>query len=193
MMCINNTNGRFKILSKMCLCRFPNKIYIPWGQNLISCHSRALASTVAQMVKSLPTMWETPSLILGLGRSPGQRSLAGYSPWGHKERHDWVANTSAFTFQGIWPLVSIQYMLINSRLTHLTQHIWTTSVWDKNIFRKDRRCGVRLWQALVWALPCWLWTWPHALFRPMEQQQRWRRQVLISTCTLGLLLWKASS
>ena len=65
-------------------------------------------------------MRETPSLILGLERSPGQRSLAGYSPWGHKERHDWATNTSSFTFQGIWPLVSIQYMLlINSRLTQL--------------------------------------------------------------------------
>ena len=59
------------------------------------------------MVKSLPDWQETQEtkrhcLILGLGRSPGegygnpvqyflpgkfhrQRSLAGYSPWGHKE------------------------------------------------------------------------------------------------------------
>ena len=71
MVCINNISGN-KILSKMYLCRFPNKIYSPRGQNLISCHSRALASMVAQMVKSLPAMQETPSLILGLGRSPGE-------------------------------------------------------------------------------------------------------------------------
>ena len=58
------------------------------------------------MVKNLPAMWETwvgdLGLIPGLGRFPGgghgnpfqyslpeiphgQRSLAGYSPWGHKE------------------------------------------------------------------------------------------------------------
>ena len=60
---------------------------------------------MAQMAKNLPAMLETwvPSLgsIPGLGRSPGeemttrssilawrihgQRSLVGYSPWGHKE------------------------------------------------------------------------------------------------------------
>ena len=54
------------------------------------------------MVKNLPAMWETWVQSLGLGRSPGgghgnplqfsclenphrQRSLAGYSPSGHKE------------------------------------------------------------------------------------------------------------
>ena len=54
------------------------------------------------MVKNLPVNAGDKSLILGLGRSPGgghgnplqcsclenppgQRSLAGYSPWGHKE------------------------------------------------------------------------------------------------------------
>ena len=59
------------------------------------------ASLVAQMVKNLPAMWETwvPSLggedplekrmtthssILAC-RIPGQRGLAGYRPWGHKE------------------------------------------------------------------------------------------------------------
>ena len=62
------------------------------------------AFLVAQMVKNLPAMRETWDLdsTLGLGRSPGgghgnplqysclknphgQRSLAGYKPWGHKE------------------------------------------------------------------------------------------------------------
>ena len=60
---------------------------------------------VGQMVKNPPTIRETGS-IPGLGRSPGgshdnplqnsclenphgQRNLAGYSPWGHKEsRHN---------------------------------------------------------------------------------------------------------
>ena len=57
---------------------------------------------MAQMVKNVHAMWETLGLIPGLGRSPGrghgnllqysclenphgQRSLAGYSPWGCKE------------------------------------------------------------------------------------------------------------
>ena len=60
------------------------------------------ASLVAQMVKNLPATQENLGLIPGLGRSPGgghgnplkysclenphgQRSLAGYSPCGHKE------------------------------------------------------------------------------------------------------------
>ena len=59
------------------------------------------ASLVAQMVKNPLAMWET-RLIPGLGRSPwgghgnalqyiclenphGQRRLAGYSPWNHKQ------------------------------------------------------------------------------------------------------------
>ena len=58
-------------------------------------------SLVAQMVKRLPTMWETWVQSLGQegllekkwqptagflpGKSHGQRSLVGYSPWGCKE------------------------------------------------------------------------------------------------------------
>ena len=63
---------------------------------------KAWASLVAQRLKHLPAMRESCVRSLGLGRSPGgghgnplqysclenphgQRSLAGYSPWGHKE------------------------------------------------------------------------------------------------------------
>ena len=58
-------------------------------------------SLVAQTVKGLPTMQETrvrflggeipwrrqwqPTPVLLPGKSHGQRSLVGYSPWGHKE------------------------------------------------------------------------------------------------------------
>ena len=58
------------------------------------------ASLVAQMVKNLPTMWETWVRSLGLkdplekgwqatpvflpGEFHGQRSLVGYIPWDHK-------------------------------------------------------------------------------------------------------------
>ena len=61
-----------------------------------------MASLVAQMVKSVPAIAGDPGSIPGLGRPPGegngyptpvflpgeshgQRSLAGYSLWGHKE------------------------------------------------------------------------------------------------------------
>ena len=59
------------------------------------------ASLVAQMVKRLPTMWETwvrslgwkilwrrkwePTPVLSPGKSHGRRSLAGYNLWGRKE------------------------------------------------------------------------------------------------------------
>ena len=59
-----------------------------------------MASLVAQMVKSLPAMQDTQVRSLGqenpletemathssilAWESHGQRSLAGYSPWGHK-------------------------------------------------------------------------------------------------------------
>ena len=56
---------------------------------------------VMQMIKRLPTMWETwvqslvgkisqrrkwqPTPVFLPGKFHGQRSLVGYSPWGHKE------------------------------------------------------------------------------------------------------------
>ena len=57
------------------------------------------ASLMAQLVKNLPAVWETRVQSLGWedplekvrlhtpvpGEFHGQRSLAGYSPWGHKE------------------------------------------------------------------------------------------------------------
>ena len=71
----------------------------------------------------------------------------------------------------------------------VNQSTRTTRVWDKNIFRKDGRCG-RLCHALVWSLPHWLWTWLCELLWPMEQQLIWWSGDLISTGTLGLVLMK---
>ena len=70
------------------------------------------ASLVAQIVKSVPVVWEDPGSIPGSGRSPGEgngyplqysclenptdkRSLVGYSPWGHKE-----SDTTEVTWHG---------------------------------------------------------------------------------------------
>ena len=86
-------------------------------QTRTRCHLSRLrrASLVAQMVKNPPEIWETCS-IPGLGRSPGgghgntlqyscledldrQRSLVGYSPWGHKESDitEWLSTAKAKT------------------------------------------------------------------------------------------------
>ena len=69
------------------------------------------------MVKNLPTVQETQeSLIPGSGKfpwrkawqptlvflpreSPGQRSLAGYSPWGHQELDTTEATKHAHMFE----------------------------------------------------------------------------------------------
>ena len=75
------------------------------------------ASLVAQMFKHLPAIWETgfdswvgkipwrkewlPTVFLS-GEFHGQRSLAGYSPWGLRVRH--YRGTSTFT------LLSKSYM-----------------------------------------------------------------------------------
>ena len=57
------------------------------------------------MVKNLPAMQETwvrkipwrrkwqPTPVFLPGKSHGQRSLVGYSPWGRRVRYDWVTNT----------------------------------------------------------------------------------------------------
>ena len=65
---------------------------------------------MSQTVKSLPAMWETWVLALGQedpwrmkwqptpaflpGKSHGQRSLPGYSPWDCRVRHQWVTSLS---------------------------------------------------------------------------------------------------
>ena len=64
------------------------------------------------MVKSLPAMQETwvgqipgrmewqPTPVFLPGEFQGQRSLVGYSPWGHKESHttELLTHTHVYTF-----------------------------------------------------------------------------------------------
>ena len=47
-----------------------------------------------------------PTPVFLPGESHGQRSLMGYSPWGHKVRHDWVTEytLSSHTFSDRTPL-----------------------------------------------------------------------------------------
>ena len=72
------------------------------------------ASLVAQLVKNLPAMqetwvqslgWEDPlekqmatTPVLLPGKSHGQRSLEGYSPWDHKQSEMTVQLNFTFTF-----------------------------------------------------------------------------------------------
>ena len=96
------------------------------------------ASVVAQMIKNLPAnvgdITDT-GLIPGSGRSPGEgngnsleysclknfrgQSLASYSPWGRRVRHDWVTQHthlyhffSASTYKGYHTLFSFSETVI---------------------------------------------------------------------------------
>ena len=78
-------------------------------------NTHALASLVAQLVQNPPAMQETgfdpwvgkipwrreqqPTLVFLPGESHGQRNLAGYRPWGHKEsdRSEWLRLSLSFS------------------------------------------------------------------------------------------------
>ena len=92
--------------SKESTCNTENTSLIPrrgWssGEGMDYPHLYSWASLVAQMVNNLPALCETwvwswvvkipwrrtwqPTPVFLPGESHGQRSLANYSPWGHKE------------------------------------------------------------------------------------------------------------
>ena len=50
-------------------------------------------SALLTMPKPLTGEWQ-PTPVFLPGESHGQRSLVGYSPWGHKVGHDWAHSTS---------------------------------------------------------------------------------------------------
>ena len=82
-------------------------------------HGAYRTSLVAEMVKHLSTMWETQVQPLGRedplekemaihsrllpGKSHGQRSLVGYSPWGRKES-DTTERLHLLTY--LWSILS---------------------------------------------------------------------------------------
>ena len=109
--------------------------YLPYLANhkkeknffLISIHLwKDRASLVAQVVKNLPAMRETllwslswedplekgmvPIPVFLLGESHAQRSLAGFSPWGHKQLDTiWTNNT--FTYEDTAIVPCLRYVL----------------------------------------------------------------------------------
>ena len=62
------------------------------------------------------------------GKSHGQRSLAGYSPWGHRESDDWVTNTHTEGHLSIISLVNTITQLLTSFLSHGDHCIFTVVV-----------------------------------------------------------------
>ena len=49
-------------------------------------------------------MWQ-PTPVFLPGKSHGQRSLVGYSPWDHRIRHDWAQHTHTHSWKYIWVYV----------------------------------------------------------------------------------------
>ena len=80
---------------------------------------------VAQAVKHLPAMWETgfdpwvgkipwrrkwqSTPVLLPGKSHGQRSLVGYSPWGHKK----LDTTERLHFHFNWRIITLNIVLVS--------------------------------------------------------------------------------
>ena len=113
---------------------------------------------MAQMIKNLPAMQETWVWSLGqehrlekgrtthssilAWRLPGQRSLAGYSPWGCRVRQDWGTNT--LTFQGNFAADSqtAPYTLLEEQ----EMCLWEVSKWCYPLrwasSQQHRRCDI---------------------------------------------------
>ena len=87
------------ILYLVCILTFYSYMYYKFFLKML------MASLVAQRVRNLPAMQETwvwslgqtwqPTPVSLPGETCGQRSLAGYSPWGHKESDmtEWLTHT----------------------------------------------------------------------------------------------------
>ena len=107
------------------------------------------ASLVAQRLKHLPAIWETPGLIPGLGRSPGEgngnplqhcsleihgwRCLEDYSPWGCKES-DTTGQLHFLSF----------FLSLNSDIGGQPKASWRVLFTTKETVRKVKKMAFRM-------------------------------------------------
>ena len=110
----------------------------------MSCHFGA--SLVAQLVKNLPAMQETlvrsqvgkipwrrklqPTPVIWPGKSHGQRSLVGYSPWGCKESNtteQWTLSLSSCHF------VNVGHRGLCELVSKSTQEVLNDEMWVLDI------------------------------------------------------------
>ena len=70
-----------------CLCKHIN-YWLPWWFSGKEICLQGRSYRCDSWVRKIPwrRKWQ-PTLVFLLGKSHGQRSLVGYSPWGHKESH----------------------------------------------------------------------------------------------------------
>ena len=141
------------------------------------------ASLVAQMVKNagrsrfdpwvgnIPwrRKWQ-PTLVFFAGKSHGQRTLEGYSPWGCRVRHNWLNNKAKVHTWKFKTFVSIDVPLLGpccrkwSELKNVTL-LW--SIWHPVPLDLEMATGF-LWgitsspQAFLILRVCWLFRQVHA-------------------------------
>ena len=110
----------------------------PYLHKTVTYHPRdsIWASLVSQTAKNLPAMWETrfdawvrkipwrrkclPTPVFLPGESHGQKNLAGYSPWGHKEL-DTTEQLTLFLYRS---LQSIEHCSLCYIQQVLTSHLF---------------------------------------------------------------------
>ena len=115
---------------------------------------------VAQTVKRLPTMRETWVQSLGRedplekemattpvllpGRSHGQRSLVGYSPWGCRVGHNWMTSL----------LFTLAYFWIHNLMRRQTKSRIKDGIYvDQDKLRMIEKSGKHFWKDLLsWVL-----------------------------------------
>ena len=130
------------------------------------------ASLIAQTVTNLPAMQETwvqsldwedsqekewqPTSVLLPEESHGQRSLAGYSPWGSQKSHTWLSNRHIYKWKRIESPEVIP--CIYSQLTF--DKGTKTIQWRKNTLSSNRCLD-------NWTSTCkeWTWTPTHTIYK----------------------------
>ena len=85
-------------------------------------------------------VWQ-PTLVFLPGESHGQRSLADYSPWGHKELNVTEHSTALFTF-AMWSPVFIEFPQISPRCLslHIFAHAFPSMCCFSTINLQSKLC-----------------------------------------------------
>ena len=119
-------------------------------------------SLVAQMVKNLPAMWRPrfdpwvgkiswkrawqPTPLFLPREFHGQRSLVGYSPWGHNkwDTTKWLTLSPVFTtftvYISIMSVTGISYTNICSKTPKTQKHNWMLTIFFKSKQKKQKAC-----------------------------------------------------
>ena len=123
------------------------------------------------MVKNLPAIQEPqvqslgredplerkgqPNPVFLSGESHGQRNLAGYSPWGCRIIHDWVANTDWLTFRAL--NIALCSLEPPKRVKSGQDNMWPSlclHFWYKQMIMKGLKVQTLL---LNWLWLRWKW------------------------------------